>query len=165
MVTASMLLVYIVPSVFVLSSMIRERTLSLHHFGTLRRLPTRIAQKEWFTVYSYLRTGLESSNGLRATSPVRPWRPIGAGISFLVSSFLLFVPPLPLHLPLSFAQYNWDVYPVIQVALAGATLAASFILAFHRAKGWLLFSNPRAEYPHLEWATLKAAQGKKEGKR
>lgn len=160
MVTTSMLLVYLAPPALVLSFMITGRTSSFHHLGSLRRLQKTITREDWLAVYEYLVIGLESGNGPRETKPTRPWRPMGSGMACLGSVALLFV-PIPLDLPLSFAQYSWNAFPVIQVALAGGMLASSFILAFHRTKGWLLLSNPPAEYPHLGWASPETAQTKK----
>jgi hypothetical protein len=163
MVATNMLVAYLAPPVLVLFFMVSGRTLSFHHLGSLWRLPRRVTRGNWLAVYDFLGTSLESSNGPGATSPVRPWRLIGAGISCLVSVFLLLV-PLPLLLPLSFAQYSWNVFPVIQVVVAGAALALSFMLAFYRPKGWLLHSHPRAEYPYLAWTKLKIASTKEGGK-
>jgi len=159
MVATNILLVYLVPLFVALFFMATGRTLSYHHLGGLWRSPRRLTSEDWLAVYGYLGTSLQSSNGPRETKPVRPWRPIGAGILGLASAFLLLA-PLPLHLPLSFAQYSWDVFPVAQVVVAGAAPAESFILAFHRRKWWLLSSNPSAEYPYLGWAKLKIAQTK-----
>jgi hypothetical protein len=156
MVATNLLPVYLAPSVLALLFVVIGRTLSFHHFGALWRLPKRVTSYDWLAVYGYLGANLESDNGPRETKPVRPWRLIGAGISCLVSAFLLFV-PLPLLLPISFAQSSWNVFPLNQVVVAGGALALSLVLAFHRPKGWLLHSNPPAEYPYLGWATVKTA--------
>ena len=161
MVTASMLPVFLASAALVLLFMLQGRALSLHQFSTLWRLPKIVTRGDWLAVYGFLGVALESSNGPRETKPMRPWRLIGIGVLFLVSAFLLLV-PLPLNLPLSFAQYDWNAFPVIQAVLAGAALAEGFVLGFLQRKWWLLSSNPSAEYPHLGWARLKQ---EKEGKK
>ncbi|MDG6993220.1 MAG: hypothetical protein JRM76_08280 [Nitrososphaerota archaeon] len=163
MVTANLVPVYLAPPILVFLSMIMRGTLSFHHLGSSRRLPRRMTREDWLAVYGFLGTALESSNGPHETRPVRPWRLKWAGIMLAASAALLLV-PLPLDLPLSFAQASWNVFPVVQAALAGAALAASLMLAFDRPKRWLLYSSPRARYPYIDWASLKAAPTK-EGKR
>jgi len=70
--------------------------------------------------------------------------------SLALSQFIL-----PLNLPLSFAQHDWNVYPVVQVAIAGGALAFSLMLAFHRSRRWRLIEEPGVEYQFLKWGALK----------
>jgi hypothetical protein len=150
--------VYLAPAGFVLLDMIKRRSLSVHHISSLRRLPKRITLGEWLAVYGYLSIRLESRNQPPRTKPGRSLRLIGSGVAF-ATSLVLFQVPLPLNVPLSFPQHDWNAFPVIQAAIAGGVLASSLMLAFHRAKRWRLIEHHRAEYPYLRWGALKMETG------
>ena len=158
-----LLAVYLAPAGFVLLNMIRAKSFSLYHISSLRRLSKRITLVEWLVVYGYLAVGLESRNQPPRTKSGRPWRVMGSGVAF-VTSLVLFLVILPLKIPLSFAQHDWNAFPAIQVAIAGGVLALSLMLAFHRTRGWHLVGNPSAEYPYLEWEILEKEKTKEKGK-
>jgi len=157
-----LLAVYLAPAGFVILNMIRARSFSVHHISSLRLLPKKITLEEWLAVYGSLSIRLESRNQPPRTKLERPWRLIGSGVEFATSLFLFQV-ILPLNIPLSFAQHEWNAFPVIQAAIAGGVLASSLMLAFHRTRRWYLIGHPRAEYPYLEWSLLKRKPTKEEG--
>ena len=142
--------------------MVRAGSFSLHRISDLRRLPKRITLEEWLAVYGFLALRLESRTQPPTAKPGRPWRMI-VSASALAASLFLFQFALPLSVPLSFLQHDWNALPVVQAAVSGGLLATSLVLAFHRPRRWLLIGNPGAEYPHLEWRALKK-QTKGEGR-
>ena len=144
---------YIAPSCLVLLNMIRTKSISLRYVSSLRRLPKIITLDEWLTVYGYLGIDLETRNEPPTTKPGRPWRLMWSGVACAVS-LLLYQFTLPLNIPLSLAQGAWNVFPVIQAAVAGVVLASSLTLAFYRPRRWRLNENHTAEYPYLTWGAL-----------
>jgi hypothetical protein len=158
-----LLAVYLAPAGFVLVDMIKTRSFSVHHISSLGRLPKRVTLAEWLAVYGYLGTRLESRNQPPGTKPGRPWRLIGSGVAFAIS-LVLFQVTLPMNVPVSFAQQDWNAFPVMQAAIAGGALASSLVLAFHRARRWHLVEHHTADYPYLEWGALKCETAKVKGK-
>lgn len=154
---------YFAPSALALSSMVRGRTLSFHRLRRLSSLRRRVTLQDWLAVYAYLGTELESRNEPPMIGPERPRRLLAAGALGAASVALLLI-PLPFHLLGSFAQFRWDLFPPIQVAVAGIALASSLLLAFHRRRRWRLVAYPRADYPFLGWAALKKDDGRIEAK-
>lgn len=155
-----LLAVYLAPTGLVIFNMLRARSFSLHHFSSLRRHSKRITLEEWLAVYGYLGIGLTNRKQPQSTKPGRPRRLIGSAIA-LAASLILFEVNLPLNVPLSSAQHDWNAFPVIRVAIAGGVLASSVVLAFHRTRRWRLIGHYRAEYPYLPWDVLNKERGKK----
>jgi hypothetical protein len=163
MVTGALLVVYLVFPVLTLFSMVVGRTFSLRRFRGLWRSPRRITREDWLAVYASIGGALESGGSPPEQKPERRRRPVVAGGLFLASVFLFFV-PLPMDVSVRFAQYRWDVFPVIQAALGGMALAFSLGLAFHDRRRYVLDDPARAEYPYIDWAML-STPGATEAKR
>ena len=151
--------VYLAPAVFVFLNLVRTRSVSLHHISSLRNPSTRITLEEWLAAYRYLGLRLATRTHPPATKPTRRWRLIGSAAA-LAASLILYQFILPLNIPLSFAQHDWNAFPVIQVAIAGGALASSLMFAFHRARRWRLIERHGAEYPYLTWGRLRKTKGR-----
>lgn len=153
MVTAGLLLVYLVFPVLSLVFMVVGRTFSFRRFRGPWRSPRGITRGDWLAVYGSLGATLESGSGPREQVRQRRRRPIVVGVLFLVSAFLLLV-PIPLNIFVSFAQYRWDAVPATQAAVGGIALAFSLGLAFRGQRRYVLDDPVRAEYPYIDWTML-----------
>ena len=157
-----LLAVYLLPSGFVLLSMIRARSFSLHHISSLRREPKGITLEEWLAVYGYLGISLQTRNKPPRTKPRRHLRLIGSGVAF-AASLILFLAILPTSVPLSFAHRDWNSLGVAQAVIAGVVLASSVVLAFRRPRQWRLIGHPEAEYPYAKWSDLETTTTNEDG--
>lgn len=156
-----LLAVYLLPAAFALLIMIRARSFSFRQISRLRRPQRKVTLGGWLAVYGHLGMHLENQKEPPNTKPEKPWRLIGSGAAFATSLILFFL-ILPMNIPLSYAQHDWNA--ITQAAVAGAVLASSVVLAFRRPRNWRLIGHPEAEYPYAEWKALGSAPAKEEGK-
>lgn len=152
------LLLYFAPSALALYWMIDEKTFYLKRFGRLFHRRKAVTLNDWLAVYRYLGLPLEKPSEPPHDRPDRGLRLIEAGALAGTSAALLFI-PLPFRVPFSFAQFRWDLSPIIEPLIAGTLLALSLLLAFHRWRAWWLADCEPAEYPFVEW---KKAMGEPE---
>jgi hypothetical protein len=146
------------PSALIAYVMIEGRALSLNQFRRVSRKP--ITLKEWNIVYQYLNLPLENQKELARPRRKRPTRLITAG-ALVPMSAALFLLPLPFVATFTFAQYTFDLFPVIKSLVSGAILAASLLLTFYRPRRWLLSQAVLGEYPFRPWKELTKVLEKK----
>ena len=163
MVSAGLLVVYLVFPILMLAFMVVGRTFSFRRFRSLWRSPRAITRDDWLAVFGSLGAALESGEGPGGQMPPKRRRLKVVGALFLVSIFL-FLLPVPLDLQVSFAQSHWNVVPVIQAAVGGIALAFSLGVAFSGRRRFVLDDPARADYPYYEWAML-STPGATEAKR
>lgn len=154
-------LLYLAPSVAVLYLMAKERTFYLKRFSRLLRPRREATLADWLTVYHYLGLRLESATEPSRIKPKKPLRMLGAAVLAAASAVLFFL-PLPFSIPFAFAQYRWDLFPLIKPLVAGTFLALSLPVAFSRWRAWFLTKCEPPEYPFVGWKT--AARGRNEPK-
>jgi hypothetical protein len=150
----SSVVLYLGPSAVFLGAMVWFGTFSLHRFRHLSHRTVTLA--EWNVVFRTLGLTLENQDQLPATIRKRPVRWIAGG-ALALSSFVLFVLPLPFTMPWSFLQFQLDALPAVKSLVSGALLAFSVDLAFYRAHGWVLSEDTPSEYPFVEWKDLITA--------
>lgn len=145
------------PSALIAYIMIEGKALSLNQFRRLRR--RSVTLNEWNMVYRYLNLPLENQKEPPRTVRNKPMRLIIAGVLVLLSAGL-FLLPLPLVVTFRFAQYAFDLFPVIKSLISGAILAASLLLTFYRPRRWFLSQTVPGEYPFRSWKELRKVSEK-----